>query len=228
MALLAEPRWWQQRESSARPEEQKVGVFGLSSCTLINRQWDFNTSHQLWAKDTDGSDVSCGAPATGSSHMPTTRDNSMSTEQNMYSTFSMEIRVGSLRFGASRHQSYKDRFEISLRLLRSFTKWRKLRNHECALPLKRIIIKEQQQWKADQRQNTMGILQFEQYDSRSIVLSELWWSVAKHADRHRIMCAIVRVRLRTTHTHLTFYRTFPVNPSLFVRNSASPVMTQRT
>lgn len=51
---------------------RRWGVFGLSSCTLINRQWDFNTSHQLWAKDTDGSDVSCGAPATGSSHMPTT------------------------------------------------------------------------------------------------------------------------------------------------------------
>lgn len=56
-------------------------------------------------------------------------------------------------------------------------------------------------------------LQCPQFDSRSVVLSELWWSVAKHIDRLRIMCAIAY------DTHPTSALTFPVNSSLFLRTA---------
>lgn len=56
---------------------------------------------------------------------------------------------------------------------RSFTKWHKLLvNCECALPLKRIIITAQQQWKADQREKTTGR---PSYNGHSLIPAALFY-----------------------------------------------------
>lgn len=105
----------------AQPEEQKVGAFGLSSCTLINWRWDLKTSYQLHAKDTDESVCFysvCNKLLTQANiiYLYVGRKYTLATKRCNILSKKRKIWAIRQKFEAWQHQSCKDELEMSLRV----------------------------------------------------------------------------------------------------------------